>query len=52
MSIGHPHKKTRKGQELNAIDYHHPEEKIKRIYRFVFLCKRAKATELCNVRNR
>lgn len=27
-------------------------QKIKRIYRFVFLCKRAKATELCNVRNR
>lgn len=26
--------------------------KIKRIYRFVFLCNRVKATELCNVRNR
>ena len=27
-------------------------EKIKRIYRFIFKCKRIKATELCNVRNR
>jgi hypothetical protein len=26
--------------------------KIKRIYRFVFLCKQGKATEICNVRNR
>lgn len=26
--------------------------KIKRIYRFVFDCKRVKATEMCNVRNR
>lgn len=26
--------------------------KIKRIYRFVFRCKRVKATEMCNVRNR
>ena len=27
-------------------------QKIKRIYRFIFLCKKVKATELCNVRNR
>ena len=26
--------------------------KIKRIYRFVFYCRRVKATEMCNVRNR
>ena len=26
--------------------------KIKRIYRFIFKCKRVKATEMCNVRNR
>jgi len=26
--------------------------KIKRIYRFVFLCRRVKSTEMCNVRNR
>jgi hypothetical protein len=27
-------------------------KKIKRIYRFVFFCRRVKATEMCNVRNR
>ena len=27
-------------------------KKIKRIYRFAFICKRVKATEMCNVRNR
>jgi len=27
-------------------------QKIKRIYRFIFRCKRVKSTEMCNVRNR
>lgn len=27
-------------------------QKIRRIWRFIYLCKRVKATELCNVRNR
>lgn len=30
----------------------HEVRKIKRIYRMVFLCRKEKATELCNVKNR